>query len=393
MYVCVSCVEIWVILLTQNWICVALGSDPIPYHYHLTRVLFNTTSVCVYLRTDQSLLLRTLDISLTPQTPKVRTTVGHRTIPVRSHVIPVSRPHQETAKLRSKGRWGQKSSEAASPQLGSRFFLTRDKPNVISTMLKILVLLCVIGMVLAGPIPEARDDTGSGVETPETVDPDEEKPEDDGYDVSQPEAKSETDSFEDPWTFDWDLPGWEEDVYDPEQPESEKPKPYYPEEEEPEDTDPYYPEQAEVEEQDPYYPDPEESIREDPGFYYPEQPDQEEPEPEFPEREEGLKEDHGGNQAVEQQRQQRQEGAQAMPGVHPWYQDPAPNYQQYNYDRQMYQYYNSHYYPPEGQIHYGSEGQYYQNPWAYNQHYLSNPDGSWVFNPFYNPEGDYYKKK
>ncbi|XP_078621501.1 uncharacterized protein LOC144887897 isoform X3 [Branchiostoma floridae x Branchiostoma japonicum] len=260
-------------------------------------------------------------------------------------------------------------------------------------MLKILALLCVIGMVLAGPIPEARDDTGSGVETPETVDPDEEKPEDDGYDVSQPEAKSETDSFEDPWAFDWDLPGWEEDVYDPEQPESEKPKPYYPEEEEPEDTDPYYPEQAEVEEQDPYYPDPEESNREDPGFYYPEQPDQEEPEPEYPEREEGLKEDHGGNQAVEQQRQQRQEGAQAMPGVHPWYQDPAPNYQQYNYDRQMYQYYNSHYYPPEGQIHYGSEGQYYQNPWAYNQHYLSNPDGSWVFNPFYNPEGDYYKKK
>ncbi|XP_035661381.1 RNA polymerase II degradation factor 1-like isoform X2 [Branchiostoma floridae] len=412
MYVCVSCVEIWVILLTQNWICVALGSDPIPYHYHLTRVLFNTTSVCVYLRTDQSLLLRTLDISLTPQTPKVRTTVGHRTIPVRSHVIPVSRPHQETAKLRSKGRWGQKSSEAASPQLG-RFFLTRDKPNVISTMLKILVLLCVIGMVLAGPIPEARDDTGSGVETPETVDPDEEKPEDDGYDVSQPEAKSETDSFEDPWTFDWDLPGWEEDVYDPEQPESEKPKPYYPEEEEPEDTDPYYPEQAEVEEQDPYYPDPEESIREDPGFYYPEQPDQEEPEPEFPEREEGLKEDHGGNQAVEQQRQQRQEGAQAMPArlspdpsaIHPTAYNPSQHdqlanpfnpstddYPDYNYSDVLV------YYTDPSRLHpYQNVPQHYNNeayaragysPYDPRNYWIQHTDGSYSVNPYYHDYSD-----
>ncbi|XP_078700889.1 uncharacterized protein LOC144927375 [Branchiostoma floridae x Branchiostoma belcheri] len=290
-------------------------------------------------------------------------------------------------------------------------------------MRKILVLLCVIGLALAGPIPEAREDNGSGYETPETVYPDEEeKPENDGYDVTQPE-KSDTESdwpFEDPWTFDtdWEIPGWDEvDPYDPDQPDSERPISNYPEEAGPEEKDLSYPEQAEVQDSrdpDPYYPDPEESNREDPGFYYPEQPDQEEPEPEYPEREEDDTEDHGGNQAAEQQQQPRQEGAETMPveeaaqyrqpaqdivagdsrpGVHPWYQDPAPNYQQYNYDRQLYQYYNAHYYPPEGQIHYGSEGQYYQNPWAYDQHYLSNPDGSWVFNPFYNPDGDYLKKK
>ncbi|XP_019613961.1 PREDICTED: uncharacterized protein LOC109461922 [Branchiostoma belcheri] len=186
-------------------------------------------------------------------------------------------------------------------------------------MRKILVLLCVIGLALAGPIPEAREDNGSGYETPETVYPDEEeKPENDGYDVTQPE-KSDTESdwpFEDPWTFDtdWEIPGWDEvDPYDPDQPDSERPISNYPEEAGPEEKDLSYPEQAEVQERDPdpYYPDPEESNREDPGFYYPEQPDQEEPEPEYPERE-GYKEDHGGNQAAEQQ-QPRQEGAETMP--------------------------------------------------------------------------------
>ncbi|XP_066264282.1 uncharacterized protein [Branchiostoma lanceolatum] len=281
--------------------------------------------------------------------------------------------------------------------------------------MKVLALLCVIGMALAGPIPKAREDDGSGVETPETVYQDEEKPEGDGDDVIQPEEKSDTESeWEDIWEdldTDWEIPGWEDDAYDPEQPESEKPISNYPEEEEPEEKDPYYPEQAEVEDQDPNYPDPEESNREDPGLYYPEEPEQGKTEPEYPEQEDldGRTEDHGGNQAAEQQ--QQQQGAETMPvreaaqyrqtgdivaggsrpGVHPWYQEPAPNYQQYNYDRQMYQYYNAHYYPPSGQNHYGSEGEHFQNPWAYNQHYLSNPDGSWVFNPFYNPEGDYYK--